>query len=496
VSSFPAIRSIGQPSAEEDAVLEYFLTTDSVRQISSNEVYLVLGRKGSGKTALVRHFTKDTSDPFARALNLRGYPWALHSDLANSEGSEIEAYVASWRYVIAAQAASAVLEAKWNHTYEKEEVLRRFFVQNYGAPIVDVDKVFRPSSIVLDKATIQPKVGGIEIGSVELKQVKSGFGQQIDAVATAIIDLVCDCLKWRGKRHIELHFDELDFGIEKFERQRELMIVGLVLAVQSFRGQTLNRDQRVRPFVYLRQDLWDSFTFSDRNKISRGPAINLKWDKFSLQQMVNTRLKKITGSEIVWDNLIDDQLMRGKQPKWDYIVARTLDRPRDIISFFNIMLDEKNDEGLLSNDDVARARPEYSTYFKEELDDEVKAHWPLWEEALSALRDIGFVTFTRQQFEESYARVVSSENSIQVPMEALEKLFGYSVVAYLRPKSGGGRDWIWKYKSRTSNFDGKVESFRVHPGLTEFLALREERRNRKSANGEPADPDDLEEEDL
>lgn len=490
MSSFPDIRSIGQPSAEEDAVLDYFLTTDSVRQISSNEVFLILGRKGSGKTALVRHFTKDSSDTFSRALNLRGYPWALHSELANSEGSEIEAYVASWRYVIAAQAASAVLEAKWKNPYEKEEVLHRFFMQNYGAPVVDVDKVFRPASLILDKATIQPSVGGITLGSVELKQVKPGFGQQIDAVATAIIDLVCDCLQWRSQRHIELHFDELDFGIEKFERERELLIVGLVLAVQSFRGQTLNRDQRVRPFVYLRQDLWDSFTFSDRNKISRGPAVILKWDKVSLQQMVNTRLKKITGQEIGWDNLIDDQLMRGTQQKWDYIVARTLDRPRDIISFFNIMLDEKSDEHLLANEDIARARPEYSTYFKEELDDEVKAHWPHWEEALNALRDIGYVTFNREQFEDSYSRAVSAENAIQEPIEALEKLFRYSVVAYLRPVSGGGRDWIWKYKSRTSNFDGKVESFRVHPGLIEFLAIREERRNRKGSDSKTGDLSD------
>ncbi|TVV70495.1 P-loop ATPase, Sll1717 family [Sphingomonas solaris] len=124
--AFPAIKSIGKPSAEEDAVLDYFLTTDSVRQISENEVFLVIGRKGAGKTALVKHFTKDQTNPYHRALNLRGYPWALHGELANQQGSEMEAYVSSWRYLIAAQAASAVLEAKWKNEIDSEKKLRVF----------------------------------------------------------------------------------------------------------------------------------------------------------------------------------------------------------------------------------------------------------------------------------------------------------------------------------------------------------------------------------
>lgn len=213
--TFPAIRSIGKPSAEEDAVLDYFLTTASVRQINENEVFLIIGRKGAGKTALVRHFTKDPQNPYHRALNLRGYPWALHGELGNARGSEMEAYVSSWRYLIAAQAASAVLEAKWKNEIEGEAKLRAFFTLNYGAPVVDVDKVFSPEKIVIDKAIFSPKIAGTELGSIEFKSVKPAFGQQIDAVATEIIRIVSEIVKYRGSGHIELHFEELDFGLER-----------------------------------------------------------------------------------------------------------------------------------------------------------------------------------------------------------------------------------------------------------------------------------------
>lgn len=477
--SFPLIKSIGKPSAEEDAVLDYFLTTDSVQLLKDNEVFLIVGRKGAGKTALVRHFTKDQTNPYYRALNLRGYPWALHAELSNAQGSEIESYVSSWRYLIAAQAASAVLEQKWDNEIDQEKRLRNFFTKNYGAPVVDVDKVFSPNKIIIEKAVLDPKFRRASIGSIEFRTVKPDFGQQIEAVASEIMKIVSEIMVYRGSNHIELHFDELDFGLEKFEREREILIVGLVLAVQSFRGVAENKKQLIRPFVYLRHDLWDSLSFSDRNKISRGPTLILNWNSTSLKQMVDVRLAKISDQNIGWNNLIDERLMRGNQAKWDHIVSRTLDRPRDVISFLNIVLGQKSSNQLITNEDVSGARADYSTYFKEELDDEIKAHWPEWNDALGAFRDIGYVTFSKAQFEETYDRIKSKKAKTPDANEALKKLFEYSVVAYLRPKSGGGSDWVWRYRNRTSTYDARAERFRVHPGLIEFANLREERRDRR-----------------
>jgi len=476
MAEFPKIKSIGKNAAEADAVLDYFLTTDAVETIASNDAFLVLGRKGSGKTALVRHFTKDEGDRYSIALNLRGYPWALHAALGNPQSTEIEKYVASWRYLIAAQAASAVLSVKRDNEIPQEAKLRTFFQQNYGAPSVDLERVFSLERLKVDKAILDPKIAGASIGSIEFKTVRADFGQQIEAVATEVVKLVTETMKYRGGRHIELHFDELDFGIEKFERERELMIIGLVLAAQTFRGQGQDNDQIVRPFVYLRHDLWDSFNFSDRNKISRGAALFLNWNSQSLQQMVDVRMTKLTGHDLHWTDLIDPYRMRGTQQKWDHIIARTLDRPRDVISFINIILKDKISSSLLTNEEISSARPEYSTYFKEELDDEIKAHWPEWEDSISAVRDIGYVTFTKTQFEESYSKVKTKKNKIPDAGEALKRLFEYSVVTYVRPKTGGGTEWVWRYKNRTATFDARAERFRVHPGLTEFANLREERR--------------------
>ena len=61
VTSLRELQSFGDVAAEDDAVLDYFLATDSVAQIEGKKAFLVLGRKGSGKTAIVRHFTEGHS---------------------------------------------------------------------------------------------------------------------------------------------------------------------------------------------------------------------------------------------------------------------------------------------------------------------------------------------------------------------------------------------------------------------------------------------------
>ena len=135
----PSLRNIdtfGDVAAEEDSVLEYFLSTDAVQRIERNEVFLILGRKGAGKTALVRHFTEGKTDALSRALNLRAYPWSLHSQRIDHGASEIEAYVSSWRYLIAVELGALVLSQTERPQYTEVIALKNFMQDNYGGQIL------------------------------------------------------------------------------------------------------------------------------------------------------------------------------------------------------------------------------------------------------------------------------------------------------------------------------------------------------------------------
>jgi hypothetical protein len=170
--------------------------------------------------------------------------------------------------------------------------------------------------------------------------------------------------------------------------------------------------------------------------------------------------------------------MRGSQSKWNHIVTRTFLRPRDVIQFLNSALTEARKRGvspiILDNEDVTNARESYSLYLKKELDDEIIAHWPTWEEALQVCSAISTITFRREEFTELYEGRRSHLNQISAG-EALQLLYRFSVIGYARRSGYGGSSWAFQYTNPEAGWDNGAGVFKVHLGLKEFAKLREER---------------------
>ena len=170
--------------------------------------------------------------------------------------------------------------------------------------------------------------------------------------------------------------------------------------------------------------------------------------------------------------------MRGSQTKWSHIVSRTFHRPRDVIQFLNfalrLALKEMPDADIFENSDIQAAREPYSRYLKQELDDEITPHWDEWEEALQACSELSTITFTRDAFAEAYERRRSKSNKIEAD-EALESLYGFSVVGYRRGIGGGGSGWVFQYTDPNAGWDNGASRLKIHLGLKEFAKLREER---------------------
>jgi hypothetical protein len=72
--SLSKFETFGDVAAEDDAVLDYFLSTNAVQRIEKGDAFLVLGRKGTGKTALVRYLTEGRPNPLSKALTFEDIP--------------------------------------------------------------------------------------------------------------------------------------------------------------------------------------------------------------------------------------------------------------------------------------------------------------------------------------------------------------------------------------------------------------------------------------
>ncbi|MCE0507182.1 hypothetical protein LR948_17570 [Roseivivax sp. GX 12232] len=474
--------SFGEVAAEDDAILlNYFLSTDTVQRVEEGGAFLVIGRKGAGKTAIVRYFTEGNERDRSRALNLRNYPWNVHASRIDRGADAVDAYVASWRYLIAVQIAAWALENSQATFNDNQRPLREFLEANYGGPRPKLSDIIRPAKLRVRGFNVAPQVLGNALGSVDLERGEGdhNLGMELEALTQALLQSAVAVMRECRLGAFYLHFDELDAGLEEVNETRKQMLIGLILAIRGMRREMVALEAEAKPVLYLRTDLWDDLTFSDKNKITQGQSVLIEWTPDQLKDLVNVRLRSKLGDDVAWGNIIDEDLMRGSQPKWNHIVARTLRRPRDVIHFLNVALrvaKRRDDAELIfSNRDIVESRTDYSAYLKRELDDEILPHWRRWEEALQTLSAIATETFSAEGFGEEYPRKKSAGNPCDAG-EALRLLHRFSVIGYLKRSGYGGSSWAFMYEEPDRGWDAHATQFKVHPGLKEHAGLREERR--------------------
>ena len=198
--SLDRLTSFGDVAAEDDAVLDYFLKTDAVSRIQMSEVFLVLGRKGSEKTALVRYFVEGQWQDSSKSLNLRGYPWNIHAQRIDKGASEIEAYVSSWRYLIAVQLAALSLSKNPATRCRQGKSIRKFLQQNYGGTSPQLSDMLRPARLYLSNLSFEPEVLGCKLGGISLdrKGGDRGFGHELNALSDLLITSAAELAAQNG----------------------------------------------------------------------------------------------------------------------------------------------------------------------------------------------------------------------------------------------------------------------------------------------------------
>ncbi len=472
-------QTFGEIAAENDPVLDYFLSTSAVTKILGGKILLVLGRKGSGKTALVKHFTETRPKTHGRPLSLRNYPWTAHAALVDKGASETEAYVASWRLLIVIRLASMVVELGSASTTDTITGLKKFLVENFDTTKPETRSILSRQRLKAVGLTIGPQVAGISIGSITFGDPsrENVLGLELNSLASSLLSDVSTAIAELQIDNLFLHFDELDQGLDRLDETKKRMLVGLILAAREIQHSDALR-ANITPIVYLRTDIWEQVSFSDKNKITRSSTIRLIWSESTLKDLVESRLRSKLGESVLWGDVEDGAKMRGSQEKFLHMLARTLLRPRDVIQFLNEALataKKRNDDPLVFvNDDFNGCRAEYSDYLKAELDDEISPHWAEWYDGLKACSRTRTITFQKEDFVKNYRDTKSKSNSLSAE-EALEQLYRFSVVGYLRPSGGGGSTWAFHYADESAGWDATASRLKVHTGLKEHAKLKEER---------------------
>jgi hypothetical protein len=471
---------LGHIAAEQDDLQRFFMETEAYQAIVNDaNNFLVIGRKGSGKTAiyfaLKDQLPQKEKNVVVEALTLHNYPWEKHKEIQESGLPNDLAYINSWKYVIWVVLAKKLLSYQepkrlplvdvpfWQRQIDaNRRFLHRFLTSNYGSVAphfteILADRARNIRSITLDKVAFSTEPSAPP--SKSLSESINIINQEVEARIWSILS---------RQTAYYLLFDQLDLGWDNTPETKQLFI-GLILAARDIVRKAQKRGLRVHVVAFLRSDLYEPLRFEDKNKISEN-VIHLRWNKVRLKALVNKRLQE--SANAAWEDVFEEENGEAEQ-LLEFIVERTLLRPRDMIRYCKMALEVARSLGKTRIDveSVLEAESQYSSdHMRREFQDETQVTLPEIDALFDLLSQIGVRRFRREEFEEVFRKHHLAKKL--KPEKALNALLELSILGvYVIGGRGGGSRNVYNYELETWDKLPAADRLVVHPSLRETLRL-------------------------
>lgn len=495
---------VGLVSAERDPnLIHYFYDGGLVKTVTESEKhFLILGRKGAGKTAVFQYLQTKPQSVFAKSdllvpLSLVDYSWNAHALLARPEKAGSMAQRDSWRLVMAVESIRAIVSfcEQEGLLLPKDMAAASSVLEKlFSKPIptwTDLisGKLFRLSKLRLPSAglgqTGDIKIDGGEV-SFETLRADATLREQLSQNSDHLTAFLETALKSDTSRaRVFLVFDRLDEAWTPGAIQTcKEIVAGLLQAAEHVLDKFAGR---IRPMIFLREDIFPMLELNDKNKLRQDCSSTLMWTSDGLEQMLLRRLNFYGGkakrpNTDSSDSLFNRKEMRNRTTPSRYILSRTMMRPRDLVTYYRAIIasmkDRARDEfGTLISDDkreqleadtIYDAEAALGEYLYDELLDEWKTQRPEVEQYLNAFANLGRATFKPEELNGQLAKQGVKLDKVGF-QDILRFLYENSIIGF---QVGSSTIWRFKCTHPGQSYTDSPE-FRVHNGLIKRLNLRE-----------------------
>lgn len=481
---------LGEHIAENEVARlgNYFIETAGYRHALSDATSIIVGRKGTGKTATFFELAA-ALEVDARVLTvvIKPHSYELEglvqifkkfSDTASRE------FIAEsiWRLLLYTEIAAAAVEelrglpAGAIRTGSPERELLEF--AESVDELLQIDFASRVESVV------EALVDGPERDSI--REERKWIGEALhESLIPYLRQLLGKVLS--EKRRVAVLIDNLDkaWGTGNETELLSHFLIGLLSSApkisQEFAKQDHWRDPiNVTLSVFIRQDIY-RFVQRIAREPDKLPIVELRWDDLEqLAHVLDARYEAArdiaTGEGELWSKYFEPTV-RGLATR-DYLVSRVLPRPRDLVFFANAAIEVAIGRGhpRVSAEDVLKAEEAYSQFAFEALQVE-------YGEADPPLQDVvyefagGPSVMDRQELEEAFDRAGVSE---QMRGELLERLLELSFLGvetrdtefeFFEASTDTSRTMV--LARRLANQRGQEWRYAVHPAYRTYLEIME-----------------------
>lgn len=385
---------IGEPAAEDDMFFlkECFVALpiiDQLTDIDSSKCVL-LGRTGSGKTAILQHIESTHGNVTRINPSEVSFKYISNSNLINFlvdlDFDLNVLFQLLWKHVIFTKTVKIYFESKTvfekalDRLLDKKNPARSYF-EAYGDSFwIEQDEIIREVSEGFEsrlaselKVALGEDFAKVEAGLAASVAVSGALKKEILARAKKAvsdlqiqelgraIDSLNDLMENKQKKYYILIDDiDLDWVENKIKYP---MIRSLVESVKNFR-----KVRCTKVILALRSDVYERALLSMNSESFQpekyeGIVLEIRWNQADLRKIIDRRIdylfkKKYTKQGVRMYDLFPKSIR--KNDTFDFIVERTLMRPRDLIAFVNLILDRAAGATVITPRHITDSEPEYS----------------------------------------------------------------------------------------------------------------------------------------
>lgn len=467
--------SFGVDVAERDAdLLQYFVSTKAFSRTDSGSASVIIGPKGSGKTAILRALQSKRGANNSIVITPEVFATSMLRQIVEANNGlrdEEQAFVSTWIFTILIEVFKRVAADPRGVPAPALKQLRTFLRDNsqYG----EVDLFTRFIGYL-------KRIEGVKVGSYELS-IKTRMLQELYSLAP-LYEIVP---KLRGAGgEILILLDELDQGWDNTPHANRF-IGSLLKAAIKIQGFGL----KAHVVTFLRSEIFDLIKGQlDQLDKLRSSIETLKWSDGELADLIVRRIahsltfsENRTGFEVdVAESLFDGQYsgMSG----FEYLLSRTSLRPREVLQFLThahrIAVD--SGDAKITPDIMYKAEEDFSAWKLDHICSEYTHILPGLNELLWSFRARGPVLTEEQaisivqDYKATFVESLPKWANVS-PMEILQLLFSIEFLGVPRPspskhRSGVIANYEFAFERRAGNIRS-ASMFLIQPATWSVLEI-------------------------
>jgi len=360
---------LGDTAAENEifGLESYFVRTGQFTQAKQGHARIVIGRKGTGKTAIFYGLRSSVPRGYSHLmldLKPEGHQFTRLREnvLAHvSLGLQEHTMTAIWNYLLLTEIARKIIYSESKHAYGTDSRLERYnrVRKAYEAHDPGRDEDFSQRLLqhvdrmilLLQGVSEKDLPGQIteKLYSTDIRELSDALGEYLEE-----------------KEAVWLLIDNIDKGWPtRGTTSSDIVIVRALLeATRKIQRQLQGRDVDFKCLVFLRTDIFEHLLSETPDK-GKDTAIRLDWEDIEVfKEIVRRRIEQSTGLNTefsrLWPQVFESHI--STEDSFSYIVQRTLMRPRDLLMFLHRAVEValNRNHGLVTADDIRQAEKSYS----------------------------------------------------------------------------------------------------------------------------------------